>query len=242
MKPLVSIIIPTLNEEKYIGRVLESIKAQNFPCEIIIGDGGSTDKTLEIAKRYGAIIIRKDKNTRKAKNDGARARNDGAKIAKAEMLLSLDADVILDTGFLKSCYDEIKKKKLDVATCYSLPDTEDLRHIINYEIANSWIFLLKKIKPYAQLCIFCSKKVDDLIGGYDEDITFGDDSNYVCRASKVGKFGILDKYIRTSARRFAKEGNIKSTLKYAYLNLYRLLIGEIKKDINYKSDYSIKKA
>jgi glycosyltransferase involved in cell wall biosynthesis len=237
MKPLISIIIPTLNEERYIGRLLASIKEQNFPCEIIIADGGSKDKTFEIAKRYGAIILRKSKGTRKAKNDGARARNDGAKAARAKMLLSLDADVVLEEDFLKFCYDEIKKKKLDIATCYALPDIKHLGYTINYEVANSWIYLFRKIKPYAHLCIFCSKKIHDSIKGYDEDITFGDDSDYVCRASRVGKFGILNRYIRTSVRRFVKEGDIKSTLKYAYFNLYRLIIGEIKKEIDYKSGY-----
>jgi glycosyltransferase involved in cell wall biosynthesis len=239
MKPLISLIIPTLNEEKYIGKLLESIKLQDFPHETIIADGGSQDKTLEIAKKYDTIILKKNKNTPKVNNDGARARNDAARIARADWLLFLDADVVLKKGFLKECYDEIKKRGLDAATCYAFPDTKSYFHMLNFEVANSWMFFFKNIKPFAWgFCIFAKKTIHDRINGYDDSITFGDDSNYIIKASKLGKFGILNKYIHTSVRRFVKEGEMRSLLKYAYLNFYRLFAREIKKDINYKSDYT----
>src|SRR3989304_4834253 len=56
-KPTVSILIPTLNASSVLGNCLESIKKQNYPAEkieIIVADGGSSDGTVEIAKKYGA--------------------------------------------------------------------------------------------------------------------------------------------------------------------------------------------
>ncbi len=73
---MISIIIPTLNEEKYLPKLLRSIKEQDFKeeLEIIVADANSEDKTREIAKKFSCKIV-----------EGglpAKARNEGAKIAK----------------------------------------------------------------------------------------------------------------------------------------------------------------
>ena len=83
---MLSIIIPTLNEEKYLPLLLESIKKQNFSdYEIILADAGSTDKTLEIAKKYNCKII----------PGGCRQKEETKelKLLKEILLFFLDADV-----------------------------------------------------------------------------------------------------------------------------------------------------
>ncbi len=76
---MLSIIIPTLNEENYLPLLLESIKKQNFnDYEIIVADAGSTDKTLEIAKNYGCITM--------AGGLPAKGKNEGAGMAKGDLL------------------------------------------------------------------------------------------------------------------------------------------------------------
>lgn len=61
---MLSIIIPTLNEEKYLPRLLDSIYKQDFKnYEIIVSDAGSSDKTFEVAKRYGTKFILSDKES-----------------------------------------------------------------------------------------------------------------------------------------------------------------------------------
>ena len=58
VRPSISIIIPTLNEEKYIERCLKSLKNQSFRnFEIIVSDSYSTDDTVKIAKKYGAKVV-----------------------------------------------------------------------------------------------------------------------------------------------------------------------------------------
>jgi len=226
MKPLLSIVIPALNEEENIPKLLSSIKNQKFPCEIIVADAGSKDKTIKIAKKFKARII----------NGGlpAKARNNGAKAASCELLLFLDADVKLPKGFLEFCYNEIKSKNLGTATCYAQAMGNNITDALNYDAANIWISTFKKIKPYAHgFCIFSTKKIHNKIRGFDESITFGEDSDYVNRASKVGNFEVIDKKIFASVRRFKKEGRLKLTLKCSYLNVYRLLVGEIRKDVSY---------
>jgi glycosyltransferase involved in cell wall biosynthesis len=226
MKPLLSIIIPALNEEKHLPRLLNSIKKQKFPCEVIVADAGSKDNTVKIAKKFGVRVIKGGMP--------AKARNNGAKAASCELLLFLDSDVKLPKAFLEFCYHEIKSKNLGTATCYAQAMGNNLTDAMNYDAANLWIETFKKIKPYAHgFCIFSTKKIHKKIRGFDESITFGEDSDYVNRASKVGNFEVIDKKIFASVRRFKKEGRFKMALKYSYLNIYRLLIGEIRGDIDY---------
>jgi len=223
---MLTIIIPTLNEEKYLPRAIESIKKQNYECEIVIADAGSTDQTIPITKRYPCKIIRGGRQ--------GRGRDKGAEIASGDLLLFIDADVILPEGFLENCTCEILKRDLDIATCSAIPLSNRFSDRILYFIANTAIILFQKRMPFAQgFCIFIKKAIHDKIGGFDETITFGEDSEYVGRAAKYGKFGVLKPNIFVSVRRFEKEGRFRLTLKYIYLNLLRMIKGEIRTPVNY---------
>ncbi|MEN7982575.1 MAG: glycosyltransferase family 2 protein [Nanoarchaeota archaeon] len=95
---LTSVIIPAYNEENYIGKCLESLGKQSFKdFEIIIIDDGSTDKTREIIRKYKKIIliIGEHKGT-------AFSRNLGAKKAKGEILIFVDADMTFNKDYLKN--------------------------------------------------------------------------------------------------------------------------------------------
>lgn len=223
---MLTIIIPALNEEKYLPKALESIKTQDFECEIVVADARPTDRIIEIVKDYRCRIV-----------DGgrpAKGRNEGAKIAAGDLLLFIDADVVLPPGSLKRNVDEFLKRGLDIATCSAIPLSHNLVDRLVYSFANYAVFVFQKIRPFAQgFCIFAKKSLHDKIGGFDETIQFGEDSEYVLRASKFGKFGILGNKIYVSARRFEKEGRLRAVLKYLYLNLYRLIRGEIRKPVNY---------
>ena len=90
---MLSIIIPAYNEEKYLPRLLRCIKEQTYKdYEIIIADANSTDKTRQIAKKYGCKIAKGGLP--------AVGRNNGAKIAKGDILLFLDADAKFNKNFL----------------------------------------------------------------------------------------------------------------------------------------------
>jgi glycosyltransferase involved in cell wall biosynthesis len=100
---LLSIITPTLNNQKHIKFFLNSIKRQNFPknkLEIIISDGGSKDKTMEIAKKMGAKII---KNPYVFADPGV---NVGIKAAKGDILMVLACDNIYED---KNAFTKIVK-------------------------------------------------------------------------------------------------------------------------------------
>jgi len=98
MNPLVSIIIPCFNAEKYLREAVESALAQTYrPIEVIVVDDGSTDARPEIARSFGARI-RLDQQP----HQGApAARNRGVDIAEGELIQFLDADDLLNSAKLE---------------------------------------------------------------------------------------------------------------------------------------------
>ena len=88
--PVISIVIPTLQEEKVIGATLSLLKTCDaIPCEIIVSDGGSIDRTVEIARPVADSVIEHRSTSRQTIAQG---RNLGAKSARGEFLVFLDAD------------------------------------------------------------------------------------------------------------------------------------------------------
>ena len=117
---MLSIVIPTKNEEEYLPLLLTSIKQQTLaPHEVIIADAGSTDRTREIAKAFGCKVV-------EGGMPGV-GRNRGAVAASGDTLLFLDADVKLSSPqFIELALAEFEDRHLDFATCDSEPQSKKL--------------------------------------------------------------------------------------------------------------------
>jgi len=232
---MLSIIIPALNEEKCLPLLLESIKRQDFTdYEIILADAGSKDKTRQIAKKYGCIITKGGLP--------ARGRNMGAKIAKGEVFLFLDADVVLPEGFLREAIKEFKKRRLDVASFNLVPISEDKMSKFFLDVFyNKPSIVFEKILPHAAMGIMIKKVFFDKLGGFDEDIKLAED-HYLARSAKKlfsAKFGIIKSVkLFISVRRFKEEGWFLVGAKFLLCQLHMLLIGPVKSNIfKYKFDH-----
>ncbi|MCD6412450.1 glycosyltransferase [bacterium] len=232
-----SVIVPTLNEEKYLPNLLKSLQNQkvDFSYEIIVADAGSSDNTLKIAKNFGAQVTL----------GGAPAvgRNKGAALAKGRIFLFLDADLILpEKNFLKKSLKEFYQKKLDVASFYIIPEKKIDK--VFYQFYNFYSKLTQNFLPHATCgAILVKRKIHQKINGFDEEVKFAEDHFYVRKAKKFkAKFGILSQKIFTSSRRFEKDGRIPTYLKYVMAEFYMLLFGPIKKEIfNYQFAHYSKK-
>jgi len=203
----VSIIIPTLNEEKYLPVLLQSIKDQTLgPFEVIVSDSLSKDNTKSVAKTFGCKI-----NEVEPPISPAKGRNTGEKIATQEILLFLDSDVKLFPDFLEIAMKEMEEKKLDVATCFVVPSSKSLAYKIGSFMLNYYFLLISPLSPHAGgYCIFIKRALHEKINGFDESLALGEDHDYVKRASKLGKFGIMkNAKIQISTRRFEEEGFLK---------------------------------
>jgi|GEM_PF-27031 len=223
---MISIIIPTLNEERNLPLLLESLRNQTYQdFEVIIADANSKDKTREIAKELGCKVI-----------DGGLpgvGRNKGAEAAKGDVLIFLDSDVVLPPDFLENVSKEFKERKLDIAGCYVQPLTDkDIDNLL-YGFANLYFRLTQFFLPQAAgHCIIVKKKIHQKIGGFDEKIKLTEDFDYSKRAAEIGKFRFLEKVkIPVSMRRLDQEGRMTMATKYVLIGIYFALFGGIKSDI-----------
>lgn len=228
-KPELSCIIITLNEEKCLPKLLNSLKTQTFKnFEVIVADYNSTDKTRAIAKKYGCVIVKGGRQ--------AAARNNGARIAKADYFVFLDADSVLPKDFLEINFNKFKKLKVGTATAYLNPISSNILDKVTYFLYNCIALILSKFHPLATgSCIFTKKKVFKKVHGFDEKLVLAEDHDYGRRTRKFG-FAILPRGIYNSTRRMDKEGRIKFISKMIYGGVYRITLNkEIKKPLfNYE--------
>jgi len=198
---MLSIVIPTLNEENYLPRLLNCIKKQNFKdYEIIVADAGSKDKTREIAKNFGYKVV--------FGGLPAKGRNQGAKFAQGNLLLFLDADIILPENSLEKLLREFEDRNLKVAGCFLQSQSKNKIVRFFYHFIYNWpILFLEQVIPHASGFILIKKDLHQKIKGFNEKIKLAEDHCYVREAGKLGKFGIL-RSITTfvSPRRFEQNG------------------------------------
>ncbi|MCL2128174.1 MAG: glycosyltransferase [Treponema sp.] len=219
----VSIIIPALNEEKLLPRLLDSIKAQDFTdYEIIIADAHSKDRTREVAAEYGCRVV-----------DGglpAAGRNAGAAAAQGDILFFLDADVVMPQGFIRNVFNEMQDRYFDLATCEIRPLSDYRLDRVLHRMINLAVILNLRIDPKAfGFCIFVTRRLFRRIGGFDETVFVAEDNDFVKRAAEFCYLHFLSAaYIMVSVRRFEKEGRFAYMKKGIKMNLYRTFRGEIR--------------
>jgi|GEM_PF-1755996 len=209
---LVSIIIPALNEEELLEKTLLSLKRQNYhPVEIIVVDNGSEDQTKEIAKKYT------DKVFPFQKRGASRARNFGAKMAKGEYLIFLDADTRMNENAVKNTV-----KYLERGWAGGIYRVEYDGHNAKIKvIENLQNFYLSKGKPFYIQSIYTSKKLFEKINGWDERIRFGEDVDMLRKIKKQGKLKFNERNpIKTSPRRFIKNKDYLYAILGGALALY----------------------
>ncbi len=230
-----SIVIPTKNEESLLPNLLESIRRQTFTdFEMIVADAGSTDRTREIASTYGATIV-----------DGGLpgpGRNKGAAVAQGEVVVFFDADVVLPhRDFLKDCLQEMQGRKLDVATCrVHAQDGRLIDHML-HGAYNMYTLATERFLPHAPgFCLFATRAIHERMKGFDEEVVFAEDHDYVQRAKKQGgRFGILRGHkIPVSIRRLAKEGRLKLALKYMYTEARMIVRGPFKNKMPFHYEFA----
>lgn len=228
---MLSIIIPTKNEEKYLPNLLASIKAQDFfDYEVIVADAKSSDKTVKIAKNFGCKVA--------AGGLPPYGKNRGAEIAQGDYFLFIDADVVLPKNFLQKTLTEFEKRGLDAASFYlcakDMIGDSALGILYNFPSKFS-----EKIIPQAMTAVLAKAKIHRKISGFNEKIKLGEEVDYIRRAEKFGKFGLVKSTgIFVSLRRFKKDGWLATWAKYFLCQLHMLFFGPVEKDIfKYKFDH-----
>lgn len=221
-----SIIIPTLNEEVLLPNLLSDLQAQTFrDFEVIVADAGSQDQTVEIAKSLGARVI--------PGGMPAVGRNRGAQEAQGNFLVFLDADTRVAPDFLQNVHAELEDRFLDLATCEIEPISQNPLDGLLHDFTNLAIKIGQFADPHAPgFCIIISRRLFRRVGGFNESLKLAEDHDLVKRASQFRPLRVLNSAkVQVSVRRLEKEGRVNLISKYVAVELYRILLGEIKTDI-----------
>lgn len=222
---MLSIIIPTYNEEKYLPKLLNSIIRQRIKTEIIVADNNSTDNTRRIAEKYRCQVVKGGLP--------AKGRNNGAKTAKGDILLFLDADLVLSKHFLKDAINEFNKRKIDVAIATIRAKSDKNVDKFLYLAADMFLKSCQYFKALGSgCCIMARSELHKKLKGFKESMKYGEDTDYLIRGSKHGKFRVLKAKLYISPRRLEIEGRLKTSLKYI-MSAYNDIIGKKNNKIEY---------
>ncbi|MDQ3022646.1 MAG: glycosyltransferase [Bacteroidota bacterium] len=215
-KKKASIIIPTLNEEKFVKRLLsrfdKEFKKVN-DVELIISDGGSKDSTIKISNEYADKIILNKKNIPQNISQG---RNEGAKNSQGDVLIFLNADTyVKDIQYLlEESVKQLADLKTSAIACRIVvfPEEENLSDRMFHTLYNNYVAMLNKffIGMGRGECHIVKREKFFKIDGYDEKLAAGEDFDLYKRLRKLGKIKFRrDFIIYESPRRYRKYGYAK---------------------------------
>lgn len=204
----ISVIIPTLNEEKNIACLLNQLK-DGFNVEPVIVDGGSKDNTLSIVRQMECKVV-------VSPSGRAKQMNKGAAIASGDILFFAHADSILPDNW-DICIRETIEKKQPLLGFFKFKIAENIKGKALIEFGtNIRANLLKK--PYGDQGFFLKRDDFFKLGCFPE-VPILEDLLFVKKAKSRGKIACADEYLLTSGRRWKKYGVWKTT----YLNQCVLL-------------------
>jgi len=197
-----SIIIPTLNEARYLSETLAQIK-QLSPHEIIISDGGSNDNTLKIASKFTQNLI-------KGSAGRALQMNAGAQVATGDLLLFLHADSYIERASYQKMLAAMKKPEV-LGGAFSLLIDSDRWAL---QIINQFANLRSRYlgRAYGDQAFFVKKHVFQEMKGFTE-FPICEDLDFYKRLKFLGPVVLLKEEVLTSPRRWVNEGIWFTTIR-----------------------------
>jgi len=196
LKPKIFVIIPSLNEEIHIEKTLRSVIQQEGDYEVCVVDGGSTDNTVSIAKRYACVI-----NSIRGR---AIQMNTGARACSGDILLFLHADTILPDNAFREIRKRMQEDTVAGGSFYIAFDTDNL-------ILKCVSFITRfnfRLFHFGDQGFFVRNEVFQRLGGYKE-IPIMEDYDFYKRLTRQGKIILIRTPVVSSARRFVRNGILK---------------------------------
>ena len=244
--PPIKVVIPALNEEKNVGRLIDQIMAENVPCDIVVSDNASEDGTgkvvLERQARYREsrpevaieLVYVPERGVAIARNVGALH---GWNKKTYEYIFFLDADDQLPSGFFHRAIQEMEVKGLDAAGCLLLPETSKFVDQLVTDIYNNVLRVMECTGNHG--CVgagmVATPEMFAMTGGFDPEMKVYEDTDWAKRAGKIGKAGMLSTApIIFSSRRMEKDGRLSLYTTYLIGGLYYLFTGKARKGMKYE--------
>ncbi len=199
MKPLISVVIPAHNEEKYLAETLEALQRQTYPYfEVLVVANGCTDRTVEVAQdKCDRLIVFPER-------DLGKARNSGAAKARGDLLVFLDADTRLEARALQVIAERFTPA-CSSATIKGRPDNPRLSYSVFYAFKN--LLHRSGLHCGSSGVISCWRDQFKECGGFDPRLQVRENSELICRLRQFGPYRFIgDALAVTSMRRYEKTG------------------------------------
>ena len=241
----VSIIIPAYNEEKLIAGTLASINlaSQNQPDTItMVVDNQSADETAQIAQEFGALVIRE------SKKGVGQARQTGleAAPASARYILTTDADTFVPLEWIHLHLNSLNQESV-VCT------HGDIKYFLENDIGLSDKLIYFLFKNTTDIIRYLKKKPQPIriggsntgfkkdmalqCGGYNRDLTHGEDMDIIKKLSQLGRVVQIDNEVVTSSRRIFGEGILPKFISSVRHNLPAFLGGLESKEKQFINEF-----
>ena len=236
-KPFFSVIIPTLNEERYLPKLLKSLTHQlDRDFEVIVVDGSSEDKTVPVARKFAALLPSFSLFASPKRNVSFQ-RNLGGKKALGQYLIFLDADVTLPTNFISEAHHSLIKEYNDCRflTTWVKPASGKKADSLIPNFYNSALEISRTTaKPViGGFNMIVKKSAFKKVGGFNEKLRLAEDHK-VARQLHLRKYRLQilrDPKITMSFRRFRREGTLNLLRKYAVAGSKYFLEGPITQEL-----------
>lgn len=198
-----SVIVPTLNEERAIGATLAAIARGAPEAEVIVVDGGSADRSGEIARAAGAQVIETPRGRARQMNAGARA-------ASGDTLAFVHADTIVPASFAR----DIAGALGDPAVVGGRFDVALDAGALVYRAIGALISLRSRISRTAtgDQAIFARRETFERLGGFPE-IDLCEDLDFARMLKRAGAVACLRSRVVTSARRWQRDGLLRTIIR-----------------------------
>lgn len=208
----ISVIIPTLNEEKYLEDTLKSVDKKT---NVIVVDGGSYDSTIVIARRFTDKIILSERGRGMQMERGAR---EASASGGGDILLFLHADTLLPRDW-RNRVEEIMKDSSFIGGGFKLKINSQR---LAFRFIEAAVNLRSKYLGliYGDQAIFVRKDAFFAVGGF-MGLPLMEDVDLIRRLKKKGKMALLDAEVHTSSRKWDRAGVLRTTLRnWIFLILY----------------------
>lgn len=194
---LLSFIVPAFNEETVLGETLRSLDAAarraGEPFEVIVVDDASTDDTAAIARAHDATVLRVELHRISA------VRNAGARIARGDLLVFVDADTLVHADTLTQMLDAVRSGAIGGGARVRLDEHGLPRWVRVLSSFTCW--LVYRLRIAGGCFIFARREAFAAVGGFDERYFASEEIHFGNALKKIGRFALVPAPVMSSGRK-----------------------------------------